>query len=368
MLHWWLSLTLWIALACGLEHHYQDSSQFKSWLQQLETTDTVEVVHSTLPPTSTNATFLVLCQNSDVYDMLETIHNFQERFPYAYDWTFLNDEPFTKDFIYLVGSRFSAGRISFGTIPKEHWGWPEHIDVDLAHLSFEQLSGFPYGSSESYRHMCRWFSGFFYHHPLLSRYQYYWRVEPDVRLTCDIPRDLFKYMADHDVWYGYALTIFEYRETIRSLWSTFKEFLATEPAVENNLPLLPMVQNDDEYQSYNLCHFWNNFEIANLDLFRNDKYQRLFDHLDQSGGFYYERWGDAPIHTLAVVLALNQSQVHWFDEIGYSHRPYHQCPQNDHKWIQNRCVCDPDDDFSFGSYSCTPHFLKVTGQKVDFGE
>lgn len=300
--------------------------------------------------------------------MLETIHNFQERFPYAYDWTFLNDEPFTKDFIYLVGLRFSAGRISFGTIPKEHWGWPEHIDVDLAHLSFEQLLGFPYGLLELYRHMCRWFLGFFYHHPLLSRYQYYWRVEPDVRLTCDIPRDLFKYMADHDVWYGYALTIFEYRETIRLLWSTFKEFLATEPAVENNLPLLPMVQNDDEYQSYNLCHFWNNFEIANLDLFRNDKYQRLFDHLDQLGGFYYERWGDAPIHTLAVVLALNQSQVHWFDEIGYSHRPYHQCPQNDHKWIQNRCVCDPDDDFSFGLYSCTPHFLKVTGQKVDFGE
>lgn len=32
----------------------------------------------------------------------------------------------------------------------------------------------------SYRHMCRWNSGFFYRHPKLRDYDWYWRVEPDV--------------------------------------------------------------------------------------------------------------------------------------------------------------------------------------------
>jgi hypothetical protein len=32
----------------------------------------------------------------------------------------------------------------------------------------------------SYHHMCRWNSGFFYKHPILKDYDWYWRVEPDV--------------------------------------------------------------------------------------------------------------------------------------------------------------------------------------------
>lgn len=32
----------------------------------------------------------------------------------------------------------------------------------------------------SYRHMCRWNSGFFYKHPRLKDFDWYWRVEPDV--------------------------------------------------------------------------------------------------------------------------------------------------------------------------------------------
>ena len=35
----------------------------------------------------------------------------------------------------------------------------------------------------SYRHMCRWNSGFFYKHPRLRDFDWYWRVEPDVSLA-----------------------------------------------------------------------------------------------------------------------------------------------------------------------------------------
>ena len=70
---------------------------------------------------------------------------------------------------------------------------------------------------------------------------------------------------------------------------------------------------------YNLCHFWSNFEIADLNFWRGEAYTKYFEYLDQKGGFYYERWGDAPVHSLAAALFLNMDELHWFHDIGYKH-------------------------------------------------
>ena len=33
---------------------------------------------------------------------------------------------------------------------------------------------------------------------------------------------------------------------------------------------------------------WSNFEIADLDFWRNEAYMKFFDYLESQGGFYYE--------------------------------------------------------------------------------
>ena len=33
---------------------------------------------------------------------------------------------------------------------------------------------------------------------------------------------------------------------------------------------------------------WSNFEIADMDFWRSEAYQKFFDHLESKGGFYYE--------------------------------------------------------------------------------
>lgn len=48
----------------------------------------------------------------------------------------------------------------------------------------------------------------------------------------------------------------------------------------------------------------------------------FFEHLDKQGGFYYERWGDAPVHSIGAALFANKSQIHFFDDIGYRHEPF----------------------------------------------
>ena len=60
---------------------------------------------------------------------------------------------------------------------------------------------------------------------------------------------------------------------------------------------------------YNRCHFWSNFEIVDLGFFRSEAYTRYFNYLDRTGGFFLERWGDAPVHSLGAAILLNSSQV-----------------------------------------------------------
>jgi alpha 1,2-mannosyltransferase len=47
-----------------------------------------------------------------------------------------------------------------------------------------------------------------------------------------------------------------------------------------------------------------------------------FEYLDKAGGFYYERWGDAPVHSIAAALFARKDQIHFFQDIGYRHEPF----------------------------------------------
>ena len=63
---------------------------------------------------------------------------------------------------------------------------------------------------------------------------------------------------------------------------------------------------------------WSNFEVGNLEWLRSDAYIDFFNSLDQDGGFFYERWGDAPVHSIAAGLLLKKEEIHFFNDIGSS--------------------------------------------------
>lgn len=84
----------------------------------------------------------------------------------------------------------------YGLIPHEHWSYPPWVTQEDAAAAREKMAHdwVLYGARESYHHMCRYFSGFFYRHPLLADFDYYWRMEPDVHYYCDLDYDPFLYM------------------------------------------------------------------------------------------------------------------------------------------------------------------------------
>ncbi|ODQ67430.1 glycosyl transferase, partial [Nadsonia fulvescens var. elongata DSM 6958] len=308
-----------------------------------------------------NATFITLARNSELEKLLPSIRSVEDRFnkKFHYDWVFLNEEEFSQEFIDAV-SPLVSGKARFGIIPEEHWGYPEWIDKAKADDARKKLAeaNVNYGGLESYRHMCRFQSGFFFHHPIMQEYRYYWRVEPETSLRCDIEYDVFQYMQTHNKKYGFTISITEFESTIPSLWNTTKEFVKQNPELIPKDNLLKFVSNDDG-ESYNLCHFWSNFEIADAEFWRGNAYSKYFEFLDKKGGFFYERWGDAPVHSIGASLFLPKEQIHFFGDIGYTHPPFSHCPTDSQALKELKCDCTAKQSFDWVSSSCLNKFYQA---------
>ncbi|KAI9679457.1 MAG: alpha 1,2-mannosyltransferase 2.4.1 [Caeruleum heppii] len=308
-----------------------------------------------------NATFVTLARNSDVWEIARSIRQVEDRFnkKFNYDWVFLNDKPFDSNFK-KVTTALVSGTTKYGEIPKAHWSFPDFIDQERAKKVREDMAEkkIIYGDSVSYRHMCRYESGFFFRHPLLLEYEWYWRVEPSIELYCDIEYDTFKFMQDNGKKYSFVLSLYEYAETIPTLWDSVKAFMKVHPehiAEDNSMEFL----SDDGGDSYNKCHFWSNFEIGNLNWLRSQAYLDYFDSLDHDGGFFYERWGDAPVHSIAAGLLLKKDEVHFFNDIAYYHVPFTHCPTSEKVRIDNKCHCNPKENFDWKGYSCTARYFDM---------
>ncbi|KAK3342823.1 nucleotide-diphospho-sugar transferase [Neurospora tetraspora] len=293
------------------------------------------------------AAMVMLVRNQELMKALKTVQSIEKHFNqwFHYPIVFLNDEPFSKEFISVMNTTVS-GEARFELVPKKDWLFPEWMDVADAKAAVKAQgeAGILYAGLETYHHMCRFYSGKFYTLEALKDYNWYWRIEPDVDFYCSITYDPFVEMAKHDKVYGFTVALPEEPRTCPSLFrkiADYKElnnipttelWKATVAASWMPWPLRSFMgwfrHRDRSGDGWSLCHYWSNFEIANLDFFRGKEYQRLFEYLDKTGGFYYERWGDAAVHSLALHTLLPSHKVHHFEDFGYRHDWYYQCPAN----------------------------------------
>lgn len=287
-----------------------------------------------------NATILALVRNTEVRQIASTIRQFEASFnsKFKYPYTFINDVPFSDRFKARV-QEMSDAPMNFITIPRELWDRPRTIDVGKADEAMRILTekNVAYANKLSYHNMCRFYSGTFYNVPELQKYKYYWRIEPSVKFFTDVKYDVFKYLEGTGKIYGFTLSLYDIEDSVTTLWPETIKFLNTGDNYQYVNPngafqwLLENQQNPKKAEiagGYSTCHFWSNFEIGNMDFFRGEAYTNWFKHLDSTGKFYYERWGDAPVHSIGLGLFADKSKIHWFRDIGYEHDPYLNCPKS----------------------------------------
>ncbi|EDO17399.1 hypothetical protein Kpol_1060p56 [Vanderwaltozyma polyspora DSM 70294] len=309
---------------------------------------------STIP--KENATLLMLVRNWELDGALKSMRSLEDRFnwKYNYDWVFLNDYHFTPEFKEATEA-MASGNVYFHWISPDDWDMPSSVNETLfeERLGKMEEEGVLYGGSKSYRNMCRFNSGYFFRQTVLNNYDYYFRVEPNVEYYCDFPYDPFRVMREKKKKYGFVISMYEFQNTIPTLWDTVEEYITkNEKDIDMSRNSYDFITDSDPIglynpyyvsdSAYNLCHFWSNFEIGDLNFFRSEKYMNYFKHLDDSGGFYYERWGDAPVHTIAASLLLDKNEIIHFDELGYGHNPFYSCPTAYYFRLVHGCLCDPN--------------------------
>lgn len=322
-----------------------------------------------------SAVLFMMARNNEADAAAKTVRNLENYFNqwYHYPWVFINDQPFDKRFKDRVTNQVSNGtRMIFETIDRTMWGWPEQFgekqqsramrnwDAMVHGMSREFLIG-THAQKASYHHMCRFNSGFFFDHPAMKEFKWYWRVEPGVSFTCDVPYDPFYHMSIRNKVYGYTIALWEVGRTSPSLFRATSDFAETlsgpRPGLWNAMHeaswapwpirkylVSKFASKNRHGDGWSMCHFWSNFEIADMDFYRSDAYRDYFAHLDKLGGFHWERWGDAPVHSLAAAMFLEPEQIHYFEDIGYKHPPFQHCPG------KKGCHCSCNDVGSVGEF------------------
>jgi mannosyltransferase len=276
-----------------------------------------------------------LARNKELEGIIQSIKSIERHFNrwFNYPYVFLNDGDFEQSFKDTV-TNYTSSPVEFGKINGSMWGYPDWVDHAVAKegVAKQGDAAIMYGGMESYHHMCRFYSGFFFNHELLDKYEWYWRLEPEIKYFCDITYDPFVEMARANKTYGFTIAVKELKETVpnifryasafkrkygfesKGLWEMFveprpektekkgekkkaktlpNEILRTEPGHQN----IEEIDGEAmEGEKYNMCHFWSNFEIARLDWFRSKDYSNFFEMMDRSGGFWMERVSPIQCH------------------------------------------------------------------------
>jgi alpha 1,2-mannosyltransferase len=158
-----------------------------------------------------------------------------------------------------------------------------------------------------YRHMCRFYSYGMYEVLELQDTDLYLRLDCDSYFTEPVDYDIFKYMEDNDLIYGYNLITTDNPLVSKNLWEVSKDYSRTVDVIKTPIDGIPQ---------YNM--YYTNFEIAKFHWFKESAYKPYFDFIDNENGIYKWRWGDAIIKYLGIEMFLPENKKHLFN-VPYKH-------------------------------------------------
>ena len=161
--------------------------------------------------------------------------------------------------------------------------------------------------SIGYRHMCRFYCGEMYFQEILKDTDYYLRLDNDSFINTPVEYDIFKYMEENKLIYGYHDILEDNPLVVKGLWEACALYSDTRKTIK--------LAKDIPYPKI----YYTNFEIAKFNWFLSPKYLDFYNFIDMLGGIYHYRWGDAPIKFLGISMILEDKFKHQFNDIGYTH-------------------------------------------------
>lgn len=142
-------------------------------------------------------------------------------------------------------------------------------------------------------------------------YRYIMRLNPDSFIYSPIKYDLFEHMKTNDFQYGYRMCSYEL-PAAQMVWRDFEQASLRPGGVTSLEPNFRSWDTRD-------CSFYNNFYVADLQLFLSRNVQTFLRFVDEGGYMYRHRVNDAVIHTSVVYAYTPAHRIHRFLDFTYEH-------------------------------------------------
>jgi alpha 1,2-mannosyltransferase len=215
--------------------------------------------------------------------------------------------------------------ISFKTIDKEDFEIPQHINQEKVNKIIA-LQPVPYWRNLKYRLMCYfWVKRFFAKYT--EGYDYVMRLDDDSIIEEPLKDDLFKIAEDKNLAYLSNLVHIDCGICNYGMKELFETMLPEHKDKINNgmfikAHLRAGDANNTHFERFRQARsiiddkectatefvtemplmYYNNFFITSTAFWKQDNVRNIIDKIDEQGGIFYYRYGDAPIHTIITTL------------------------------------------------------------------
>jgi len=246
--------------------------------------------------------YLVRNSKRDIKDLKKSLNCLDINFNNSYNYPVI---VFNEDFTNATMEDIKKSTSSEIIFQRVIFKVPEFLNMnEVSDYVYIDNSPYSIGFSIGYRHMCRFFAGKIYDCPILKGYEYYWRLDAHSYILEKIDYDIFEFMKDNDILYGYIDSGKDITNT-DSLWIVTKKYLEDK--------------NIKYDKTWDGIAYGTNFEISSFEFWRSNEYKNYFDYIDRIGGIYKYRWGDHIIHYLAISIFVSEQRLYKFTDIAYQH-------------------------------------------------
>lgn len=189
--------------------------------------------------------------------------------------------------------------------PQHPTGFHEHEHGLRPYV--KRAAKYPYG----YQHMCRFFSGAGFMLPFFDAFDWYWRLDSDTVCHGHASHDIFDHLSSCGLEYSYLAPIFgDGGDVVEGLWNAAVNYTETRK-------IKPFwMFNHHKYNDWGekglfsvVPSFNTNCEVASLSFLRSKEVQEFHRYLDEKGGYFLHRWGDAPVRFLGVSMNIPEKKT-----------------------------------------------------------
>ncbi|CAO3695021.1 unnamed protein product [Rhizopus stolonifer] len=194
-----------------------------------------------------------------------TIRNLEDNFNKNHNYPYLifTDQDLSQEYMELASSLTKA-TVKFEKVGSDLYGYHPMTNLDRAAKTRIDMSHTIFGESEDYRFQSRFMAGTIYRHPMMHELDFTWRFEAGTEYVCPIEQDLFQYIYENNKTTSFSMALYEYKETIPSLYHTVLEFASQYShwikSFDDPSSLWSFSQ-DSFTKEFNGCHLWNNFQV-----------------------------------------------------------------------------------------------------------